>query len=319
VREHKHDTEQYESAYDDVHDTMRRGKRKKRTDDRDRTGRLTEEERANLARLRENALSDADKPEGADRWSTWDDADHGPTPRPDWVITELSASDRELGILKTGKEADVFLVERRGSDASCLMAAKRYRSSDHRMFHRDAGYLEGRRVRRSREMRAMGNRSSFGRNLISEQWAVAEFGALGRLWQLGAPVPYPVQRSGTELLLEFIGDADGTAAPRLAQCRPEPDELEDLWHQLVTAITMLAAAGVAHGDLSAYNLMVHDGRLVMIDLPQVVDLVANPKAESILVRDVHNVTNWFASRGLPPEVVDARELMVALVDAAGLN
>lgn len=329
MREHKHDTEQYESAYDSAYEDLQdslseekqgsRGKRKKRTDDRDRTGRLTEEERANLARLREDALSDADKPEGADRWSTWDEADHGPTPRPDWVITELSASDRELGILKTGKEADVFLVERRGSDAGCLMAAKRYRSSDHRMFHRDAGYLEGRRVRRSREMRAMGNRSSFGRNLISEQWAVAEFGALGRLWQLGAPVPYPVQRSGTELLLEFIGDADGTAAPRLAQCRPEPDELEDLWHQLVTAITMLAEAGVAHGDLSAYNLMVHDGRLVMIDLPQVVDLVANPKAESILVRDVHNVTNWFASRGLPPEVVDARELMVALVDAAGLN
>ncbi|MET1071407.1 MAG: RIO1 family regulatory kinase/ATPase [Umezawaea sp.] len=296
-----------------------RGRGKKRTADRDRSGRLTEEERTTLARVREDALSDADKPEDGDRWSTWDDADHGPTPRPDWVITELSATDRELGILKTGKEADVFLVERRGAGSSCLMAAKRYRSADHRMFHRDAGYLEGRRMRRSREMRAMGNRSSFGRNLISEQWAVAEFGALGRLWQLGAPVPYPVQRSGTELLLEFIGDEDGTAAPRLAQCRPEPDELADLWHQLTTALTMLAKAGVAHGDLSAYNLMVHDGQLVLIDLPQVVDLVANPKAESILRRDVDNVSNWFASRGLAEDMIDPYGLMVVLVDAAGLN
>jgi RIO kinase 1 len=318
VREHESYLE-YESAYDDVNDTMRRGKRAKKTDDRDRTGRLTEEERANLARLREDALSEADKPEGADRWSTWGDADHGPTPRPDWVITELGAADRELGILKTGKEADVFLLERRGAEQSCLMAAKRYRSSDHRMFHRDAGYLEGRRMRRSRETRAMSNRSSFGRNLISEQWATAEFGALGRLWQLGAPVPYPVQRHGTELLLEFIGDPDGTAAPRLAQLRPEPDALLDLWHQLVQSLVLLASEGLAHGDLSAYNVMVHHDRLILIDLPQIVDLVANPLAESILERDVRNVSGWFTSRGLPSAVADPREVMVSLVDAAGLN
>jgi RIO kinase 1 len=174
-------------------------------------------------------------------------------------------------------------------------------------------------MRRSREMRAMSNRSSFGRNLISEQWAVAEFGALGRLWQLGAPVPYPVQRSGTELLLEFIGDPDGTAAPRLAQLRPEPEELLDLWHQLVQSLILLAGEGVAHGDLSAYNLMVHHDRLILIDLPQVVDLVANPLAESILERDVRNVSSWFTARGLPSEVADPREVMVSLVDAAGLN
>ncbi|MCS7482684.1 serine protein kinase RIO [Umezawaea endophytica] len=319
MREHEYDFADFESAYDDVDTRMRRGKKAKRTDDRDRTGRLTKEERAALARVREDALSEADKPEGADRWSTWDDADHGPTPRPDWVITDLGAADRELGIIKTGKEADVFLVERRSATQSCLMAAKRYRGSDHRMFHRDAGYLEGRRMRRSREMRAMSNRSSFGRNLIAEQWAVAEFAALGRLWSLGAPVPYPVQRSGTELLLEFLGDEDGTAAPRLAQTRPDPDELVDLWTQLVDTLTMLAAEGVAHGDLSAFNLMVHEGRLVLIDLPQVVDLVANPLAESILERDVRNVSTWFTARGLAPELTDPHELMVTLVDAAGLN
>ena len=88
-------------------------------------------------------------------------------------------------------------------------------------------------MKESRETRAIANRTAFGRNLIAEQWTVAEFAALSRLWQIGAPVPYPVQRSGTELLLEFIGDDDGTAAPRLAQTRPDEDELLDLWRQLV--------------------------------------------------------------------------------------
>ena len=105
-------------------------------------------------------------------------------------------------MLKTGKEADVFLV-RRGvpdTDQVSMIAAKRYRDGDHRLFHRDAGYLEGRRVRRSREMRAMTNRTSFGKELIAGQWAAAEFGALSRLWQVG-------QEGGTDL-----GAVPGAAA-----------------------------------------------------------------------------------------------------------
>jgi RIO kinase 1 len=211
-----------------------------------RSGRLTEQERARLAAVRESAYADPPLPPGADRWSTWGDGEQGPDPRPDWVVTELAAADSELGILKTGKEADVFLLQRAVPDTNrgCLMAAKRYRSNEHRMFHRDAGYLEGRRMRRSREMRAMVNRTSFGRNLIAEQWAVAEFAALSRLWSVGAPVPYPVQRSGTELLMEYLGDDDGAAAPRLAELRPGPDELRDLWHQLVSVLDLLASEGV---------------------------------------------------------------------------
>jgi RIO kinase 1 len=107
-----------------------------------------------------------------------------------------------------------------------------------------------------------------------------------------------VQLSGTELMLEFIGDDDGTAAPRLAQSRPAPDALAVLFEQCVVAMRLLARAGYAHGDLSAYNLLVHDGRLVMIDLPQVVDLVANPRGPEFLHRDCENVCAWFAGRGL---------------------
>ena len=232
-------------------------------------------------------------------YSSWDIATHGPEPRPDWVITELSAIDTELGILKTGKEADVHLVHRGvPGGRESLLAAKRYRSAEHRMFHRDAGYQEGRRTRRTRDTRAMARRTAYGRDILSGQWASAEFAALASLWQLGAPVPYPVQLAGTELMLEFIGDDDGTAAPRLAQCRPSPSALADLFEQCVAAMRLLARGGYAHGDLSAFNLLVHRDRLVMIDLPQIVDLVANPLGQDFLHRDCENVCTWFASRGL---------------------
>ncbi|ROP40782.1 serine protein kinase RIO [Saccharothrix texasensis] len=325
MREHDQYTE-FESDFDHADDLKWHAKKAKKAQARTdgdvepgRRGRLTEEAKDRLAQMREDAVA-ADVPEDGDRWSTWGDADQGPKPHPRWLVTDLSAVDRELGIVKTGKEADVFLLERAmpGTDRSCLLAAKRYRSNDHRLFHRDAGYLEGRRMRRSREMRAMTNRSAFGRNLIAERWAVAEFAALAKLWQMGAPVPYPVQRDGTELLLEFVG-ADGAAAPRLAQLRPEPDELLDLWRQLVDALGVMASAGLGHGDLSAFNLMVHDGRLVVIDLPQVVDLVANPRGPEFLERDVRNVAGWFTARGLPPELAEPREVTGMLLDLAGLR
>jgi RIO kinase 1 len=216
------------------------------------------------------------------------------------VVTTGDAYDVERGVVKTGKEADIGLVERvpLGGGTGCLLAAKRYRDAQHRLFHRDAGYLEGRRVRRSRETRAMANRTALGRELIATQWAATEFAALGRLWSAGAPVPYPVQLAGTELLLEFVGDGDGAAAPRLAELRPGPDELDDLWEQCIDAVRALGGAGYAHGDLSAYNVLVHHGRLVLIDLPQVVDVVTNPQGFEYLARDCHNICRWFAARGI---------------------
>ena len=271
--------------------------------------------------------SDEDAPETGDRWSTWDlstAGERGPQPYPDWLVTELAAVDTELGIVKTGKEADVYLL-RRGvpdTDRQCLLAAKRYRSAEHRMFHRDAGYLEGRRVRASRVNRAMEKRTGFGKEVIAGQWAVAEFAALYRLWEVGAElgvriVPYPVQILGTELLLEFLGTPDGQAAPRLAQLRPEPKELGDLWDQLVTALTVLARCQIAHGDLSAYNILVHEGRLVLIDLPQVVDVVSNPHGARLLHRDVVNVVTWFGTRGL--STVDSETLAQDLLREAGIR
>jgi RIO kinase 1 len=165
----------------------------------------------------------------------------------------------------------------------------------------------------------MENRSAFGRQLVAGQWAIAEFAALARLSAAGVPVPYPVQILGTELLLEFIGSADGTAAPRLAETRPGPAELAGLWDQLVQALVDLARDGLAHGDLSAYNVLVHDGRLVMIDLPQVIDVIANPRGAWFLTRDAENIGRWFGQHGLTGVHPEPEELAALLRREARLE
>ena len=255
------------------------------------------------------------------RWSTWLDVEplcRGPEPRPDWVVTSQAAVDTELGILKTGKEADAFLLERAvpGSDGldepgqSVVMVAKRYRTSEHRSFHRAAAYTEGRSMKRSRDQRALKRKSTFGRQVATSEWAVSEWDALKRCWELGLPVPYPVQVDGTEILMEWITDDEGESAPRLAQTRPGPALLASYFEQLRGAMTTMAAHGIVHGDLSAYNLLAAGERLVIIDLPQIVDLVGNNAGFDFLMRDCANVAGWFRSRGLE---VDEHELFGELM------
>ncbi len=242
------------------------------------------------------------------RWSNWPlttPTQRGPEPRPDWVPVVSAAWDTELGVLKTGKEADVHLIERGDpGDDGVVLAAKRYRDPDHRDFHRSSQYTEGRRLRRSRDIRAVERGSTYGRQVQAGAWAAAEFDALSRLWILGAPVPYPVQVLGTELLLEFIGDGRA-AAPRLAEVRVGTEELASLFEQARCVLLLLADHGWAHGDLSPYNLFVHLGRLVVIDLPQLVDVVSNPSGFELLERDCRITAEWFARRGLD---VDPRAL-----------
>ncbi|MGN7978633.1 serine protein kinase RIO [Microbacterium sp. 22195] len=252
------------------------------------------------------------------RWSTWPatmPTERGPLPRPDWVVTSAAAVDTELGILKTGKEADVFLIERSVPDdpaQSTLLAAKRYRDSDHRSFQRSSAYTEGRRTQNTRDARALAKKSAHGREVAAAQWSFAEFAALSRMHELGAPVPYPVQVDGTEILMEFLGDGQA-AAPRLAQVRSDAVDLADLFEQIVDLMRIFAAAGFAHGDLSAYNLLVHEGRVRVIDLPQIVDTVANPQGLDLLHRDCVNICGWFTRRRLER---DPEELFAELLAAS---
>ncbi len=254
---------------------------------------------------------------GSQRWSTWHEVEplcRGPEPRPGWVVTDRAAVDTELGVLKSGKEADVFLLERAvEGGASAVMAVKRYRTSDHRNFHRNAGYTEGRRNRDSREARAAAKKTAFGRKVAASQWAIAEWQSLRLCWSLGLPVPYPVQLDGTELLMEWIRDDDGATAPRLAQTRPDPKRLGAYFEQLVESLRTMSQHGVAHGDLSAYNLLTAGERLVIIDLPQVVDLVGNPRGADFLLRDCANVCAWFRRRGLEHPLADEHALFGELL------
>jgi RIO kinase 1 len=253
------------------------------------------------------------------RFSTYWDVEplmRGPQPAPDWLVTSRAAIDTELGVLKTGKEADVFVLERAVPDGfptdgalSCQVAAKRYRGADHRDFQRSATYTEGRRVRNSRDSRAMAKKSAYGRKVEASQWAWAEWESLKRCYSAGLPVPYPIQIDGSELLMELV-TVDGEPAPRLAATRPGPELLESWFDQLRDAMRALARQGLAHGDLSPYNILAAGERLVIIDLPQVIDVVANPRGADFLQRDCHNVCTWFTRRGL---AVDEHELFAELM------
>ncbi len=253
------------------------------------------------------------------RWSTWHDVEplcRGPEPRPGWVVTDRAAIDTELGVLKTGKEADVHLLERGVENGpSVVLAAKRYRDTDHRSFHRNDAYTEGRRGRDSRAARAVHKGSTFGRKVAAGQWANAEWESLRRCWLAGLPVPYPVQIDGSEILMEWIRH-DGETAPRLAQTRPEPDLLRGYFEQVRETLATMAQHGMVHGDLSAYNILAAGELLVVIDLPQVLDLVANPQGMDFLLRDCANVCAWFRARGLDPTLADEHALFGDVVATA---
>jgi len=249
------------------------------------------------------------------RWSNYWDVERlcrGPEPVPTWVVTDRGAVDVDLGVLKTGKEADVFLLERGVSGQSVIMAAKRYRAETHRSFHRSSAYTEGRRTRNSRDARAMAKKTAHGRSVAAGQWAWAEWESLRMLWSAGVPVPYPVQIDGTEILMEFI-QVDGEAAPRLAQTRPDGALLASYFDQVREAMAHLTERGIAHGDLSPYNILAAGDRVVIIDLPQTVDIIGNPAGMDFLMRDCHNVCEWFNARGLG---VDKHDLFLDLRSSA---
>ncbi|MDQ3880890.1 MAG: serine/threonine protein kinase [Chloroflexota bacterium] len=229
-------------------------------------------------------------------------------PAPSWLI-EHSYEDRRLGVLKTGKEAEVFLVERTSPSGSCLLAHKRYRPryptagelrelgfSKATHYRHDSVYRAGWNLN-ARDRRAVKGSTDWGRTLKGFMWPVNEMAMLELAWRSGASVPYPVERTEEGILMEFIGDLD-QAAPRLVDARLEADGLADAFAQLVESLRALTSAGVVHADLSVYNLLWWRDRLVIIDFPQAVTVTENAEAIDLLHRDVDNVCTWFSRRGV---------------------
>ena len=248
--------------------------------------------------------------------TTYTDSTHGPQPVPDWVITSDAARQHEVGILKSGTEADVHLVERRHGDRRNLLAAKRYRARRDRLFRDDSQYRRARRTGDRRVDLAMAKGTDRGMAFRAKQWLETEFRTLARLWEADVAVPYPVQMLDNEVMIELIVDSDGDAAPRLvaAASRLSRPELGDLHEQAGRLLHEMTCLGIVHGDLSPYNILVSDGRLWAIDFPQAVHPL-DPEGLELLRRDVMNLIGWFAQKGVPgadPEALFAELAALSL-------
>jgi len=191
--------------------------------------------------------------------------------------------------LMSGKEATVFVV-RRGGDTLC---AKIYKEATHRSFRQAVDYTENRKVKNTRQARAMAKGTRFGRQAQEEAWQSAEVDALYRLAAAGVRVPQPQNFHDGVLLMELITDAQGDAAPRLNDVAFSAEQARMHHRTLLTEVVRMLCAGVVHGDLSEFNILLAADGPVIIDLPQAVDAAGNNHAQRMLLRDVGNLRDFF--------------------------
>lgn len=220
-------------------------------------------------------------------------------------LIEDGMVDTVVRSLKSGKEASVYIVACGGE----LRCAKVYKEAEQRGFHKLAQYQEGRRTRSSRDARAMGKRGRHGRKMQEAEWKNAEVQALYRLAGAGVRVPAPHLVHEGVLLMELVRDESGEPAPRLNDVEFTAEQAL-LWHGfMIGQITRMLCAGLIHGDLSEFNVLLDAGGPVIIDLPQAVDAAGNNNAFAMLERDVNNMRATFGR--LAPELLEtqyAREI-----------
>lgn len=197
--------------------------------------------------------------------------------------------DEVLGQLMSGKEAEVYVV-RCGGEIRC---AKAYKEVKHRSFHKQIQYMEGRKVRNSRRSRAMEKHSSFGRKEQESAWQNAEVDALYRLTEAGVRVPQPHCFFEGVLLMELVVDDDGAAAPRLNDLHLTETLALAYHRQLIAEVVRMLCAGIVHGDLSEFNVLISADGPVIIDLPQAIDAAGNNNAGRLFARDVDNLAAYF--------------------------
>ena len=199
--------------------------------------------------------------------------------------------------LMSGKEAMVFVVQC-GEESRC---AKVYKEADKRSFRQAIDYTENRKTKNSRQARAMAKGTRFGREAQEKAWQSAEVGALFRLAAAGVRVPRPYNFHAGVLLMELVVDHDGNAAPRLNDTQVTPEMAIELHRRLISEVVRMLSAGVVHGDLSEFNILLGADGPVIIDLPQAVDAAGNNHAQRMLVRDVDNLRRFFGR--IAPELL----------------
>jgi len=211
------------------------------------------------------------------------------TPKSIEPLVQDGLVDEVIRPLKSGKEAAVYVVLSEGE----VRCAKVYKDVNKRGFHKQAQYQEGRKVRNSRQARAMEKNSRFGRQQQEEVWQNAEVDALYRLAAAGVRVPQPYNFVGGVLLMELVTDEQGSAAPRLNDLELSREQALEYHGLLIKEVVRMLCTGIVHGDLSEYNILIDANGPVIIDLPQAVDAAANNNAARMLERDVDNLADYF--------------------------
>ena len=231
------------------------------------------------------------------------------------ALLDEGVIDAVVRQLKSGKEASVFVV-RSGDELRC---AKVYKDLAQRSFQARAQYQEGRKVRGSRQARAMGKGSKFGKKELEEAWKNTEVDALYRLSAARVRVPQPHGYFNGVLVMELVTDADGHSAPRLGEVDLEPEQAREYFAFLVRQVVRMLCVGTIHGDLSEYNVLVDAHGPVIIDLPQAVSAEGNNNARAMLLRDVNRIRTALAFFAPELEGLHYGEEMWALFEKGELQ
>jgi RIO kinase 1 len=222
------------------------------------------------------------------------------------ALTADGFIDEVLYPIKSGKEGTLYCCRAGPRIDAELAALKLYKEARFRAFRDDSLYRAGRVILDRRSARAAAKRSRYGQEVRSKLWTNAEFETLQLLHRAGADVPKPLALSGGAVVMEWIGDNEAPA-PQLKDVHLSDDEAGVLWDRLMESVELWLACNIVHGDLSAYNLLYHEGRLVAIDFPQASDARTNANANLLLTRDLTNVAHFFSRFGVasdPYAIVD---------------